>query len=61
LDSGSSIRNACPASDIKAGGRPQLWLDTAKVHLFDPREGHSLTVERARRPPARSQTPWTIG
>jgi multiple sugar transport system ATP-binding protein len=37
-----------PASSIQAGSRAQLWMDTAKIHLFDPRTGESLTVGRAR-------------
>jgi multiple sugar transport system ATP-binding protein len=36
------------ASQIKQGGRAKLWLDTTKVHLFDPHGGDSLTVSRAR-------------
>jgi multiple sugar transport system ATP-binding protein len=37
-----------PASEIKAGSKAQLWLDTSKVHMFDPRGGESLTADRAR-------------
>src|SRR4051794_4555804 len=36
------------ASDVKAGAAAKLWIDTTKIHLFDPASGHSLTVERAR-------------
>jgi multiple sugar transport system ATP-binding protein len=37
-----------PASAIKAGQTARLWLDTAKLHFFDPASGDSLTVGRAR-------------
>ncbi|MEA2383638.1 MAG: hypothetical protein QOH72_4711, partial [Solirubrobacteraceae bacterium] len=30
-------------STVKAGERAKLWLDTAKIHLFNPSDGHSLT------------------
>jgi multiple sugar transport system ATP-binding protein len=32
-----------PSSSIKAGETARLWLDTSKVHLFDPQSGDSLT------------------
>ncbi|TYB49030.1 ABC transporter ATP-binding protein [Actinomadura chibensis] len=31
------------ASAIKPGGESELWIDTAKVHLFDPATGENLT------------------
>ena|SRR5947209_8096380 len=37
-----------PVSNVKAGQTARLWVDTSKVHLFDPSSGASLTVERAR-------------
>src|SRR5689334_1051751 len=37
-----------PASGVKAGAPAKLWIDTSKVHLFDPGSGESLTVARAR-------------
>jgi multiple sugar transport system ATP-binding protein len=37
-----------PATDVKAGASARLWIDTSKVHLFDPSNGKSLTVEKAR-------------
>src|SRR4051812_15528751 len=37
-----------PTSNVKAGAPARLWVDTAKVHLFDPQSGGSLTVDRAR-------------
>jgi len=35
-----------PSSDIQAGRRAKLWLDTTKIHLFDPSTGESLTVQK---------------
>jgi multiple sugar transport system ATP-binding protein len=43
-----------PSSDIQAGGRARLWLDTSKIHLFDPSTGESLTVQK--RTPAAAAT-----
>ncbi|HYJ20960.1 MAG TPA: sn-glycerol-3-phosphate ABC transporter ATP-binding protein UgpC [Solirubrobacterales bacterium] len=31
-----------PTSEVKRGGRTELWADTAKLHLFDPESGESL-------------------
>jgi multiple sugar transport system ATP-binding protein len=42
-----------PSSDIRAGQRARLWLDTTKIHLFDPSTGESLTVQK-RAPAAAS-------
>ncbi|MFL5893420.1 MAG: ABC transporter ATP-binding protein, partial [Solirubrobacterales bacterium] len=36
------------ASSVKAGDTAKLWIDTSKIHLFDPANGESLTVSRAR-------------
>src|SRR3954463_8628569 len=32
-----------PASNITAGSRGRFWLDTTKVHLFEPQSGDALT------------------
>jgi multiple sugar transport system ATP-binding protein len=32
-----------PASKVKRGDTVKLWADTAKLHLFDPESGESLT------------------
>src|SRR5207247_454883 len=40
-----------PASDIRADTTARLWMDTSKVHLFDPRTGEPLTHRGARSPP----------
>jgi multiple sugar transport system ATP-binding protein len=36
-----------PASSTQAGGKGRFWLDTSKIHLFDPHGGESLSA-RAR-------------
>jgi multiple sugar transport system ATP-binding protein len=36
------------ASSIQAGSKGRFWLDTRKVHLFEPDSGDSLTAARAR-------------
>jgi multiple sugar transport system ATP-binding protein len=33
-----------PASSIQAGTKGRLWLDTSKIHLFEPRSGDSLSA-----------------
>jgi multiple sugar transport system ATP-binding protein len=33
-------------SRIKEGEQAELWVDTAKMHLFDPASGENLTVDR---------------
>jgi multiple sugar transport system ATP-binding protein len=37
-----------PTSDVRIGRNARLWLDTRKVHIFDPRDGTSLTNEPQR-------------
>jgi len=32
-----------PDSTVARGERARLWMDTTKLHLFDPKTGHSLT------------------
>jgi multiple sugar transport system ATP-binding protein len=32
-----------PTSRVKRGDRAELWADTAKLHLFDPESGESLS------------------
>jgi multiple sugar transport system ATP-binding protein len=47
-EANQAIARLEPASDIQAGRRARLWLDTTKLHLFDPSTGDSLTVQRPR-------------
>jgi len=36
------------ASRIREGEEAEIWVDGAKMHLFDPATGENLTVDRAR-------------
>ena len=33
-----------PSSEIRAGGRADLWFDTERIHVFDPATGENLTA-----------------
>jgi multiple sugar transport system ATP-binding protein len=41
--SGHAVARVDAGSDVRAGQRAKLWLDTEKLHLFDPSSGQSLT------------------
>jgi multiple sugar transport system ATP-binding protein len=41
--SGHAVARLDAASEVRAGSRTKLWLNTEKVHLFDPSDGRSLT------------------
>src|SRR3954449_1259312 len=41
--SGHAVARVDAASGVKAGQRSRLWLDTEKIHVFDPGNGQSLT------------------
>jgi multiple sugar transport system ATP-binding protein len=41
--SGHAVARVDAASEVRAGQRSKLWLDTEKIHLFDPSSGQSLT------------------
>jgi multiple sugar transport system ATP-binding protein len=41
--SGHAVARVDAASNVRAGERAKLWLDTEKIHLFDPGSGQSLT------------------
>jgi multiple sugar transport system ATP-binding protein len=44
--SGHAVARVDAASKVRAGERAKLWLDTEKIHLFDPSDGQSLTRTR---------------
>jgi multiple sugar transport system ATP-binding protein len=44
--SGHAVARVDADSDVQAGQRAKLWLDTRKLHLFDPHDGASLTRPR---------------
>jgi multiple sugar transport system ATP-binding protein len=35
-----------PTSEVRQGTRARLWMDTDKLHLFDPSDGHNMTARR---------------
>jgi multiple sugar transport system ATP-binding protein len=48
--SGHAVARVDANSDVQAGQRSKLWLDIRKLHLFDPRDGASLTRPRDTTP-----------
>ena len=42
-----AIARLDPTSDVRVGRPAKLWLDTRKIHIFDPADGHSLTTDRS--------------
>jgi multiple sugar transport system ATP-binding protein len=50
---GRAVARLDPTSDVRAGRPARLWVDTTRMHLFDSKDGHSLTLpreDRAERP-----------
>ena len=41
--SGHAVARVDAASDMTEGQRATIWLDTGKLHVFDPSDGSSLT------------------
>jgi multiple sugar transport system ATP-binding protein len=41
---GQVVARVEAASQIRRGQDAELWLDTTKMHFFDPSDGHSLTA-----------------
>ena len=41
------VINLDGASRIQAGDRAKIWMDTSKMHLFDPETQDNLTVDLA--------------
>jgi multiple sugar transport system ATP-binding protein len=41
--SGHAVARVDAGSGVRAGERAKLWLDIAKIHVFDPSDGHSMT------------------
>jgi multiple sugar transport system ATP-binding protein len=40
------VINLDGASKVREGDEAEIWVDTAKIHLFDPKTGENLTVDR---------------
>jgi multiple sugar transport system ATP-binding protein len=41
--SGHAVARVDPTSEFKEGQRAKIWLDTSKLHVFDPSDGSSMT------------------
>jgi multiple sugar transport system ATP-binding protein len=41
--SGHAVARVDPASEFKEGQRAKIWLDTRKLHVFNPSDGSSMT------------------
>jgi multiple sugar transport system ATP-binding protein len=41
--SGHAVARVDAGSGVTAGQRTKLWLNTEKIHVFDPSDGHSMT------------------
>jgi multiple sugar transport system ATP-binding protein len=41
-EAGRIVARLAPESKVRPGARTKLWLDTDKLHLFDPSSGRSL-------------------
>jgi multiple sugar transport system ATP-binding protein len=41
--SGHAVARVDAGSGVVAGQRSKLWLNTEKIHVFDPSDGHSMT------------------
>jgi len=37
-------------SRVRPGEEAELWIDTSKLHLFDPASGDNLTRDLVRQP-----------
>ena len=41
-----------PTSRVRPGEKAEIWLDTTRIHLFDPRTGENLTRAAVSEQPA---------
>ncbi len=44
-DESQIVARLDPASKVREGEEAQLWVDTTRLHLFDPETGDSLTYQ----------------
>jgi len=44
-EEGRIVARLDPASQVRVGQESELWVDSSKVHLFDPDDGRNLTTE----------------
>ena len=43
---GQVVARVAAESQIKRGDEVELWVDTSKLHFFDPANGHNLTARQ---------------
>jgi multiple sugar transport system ATP-binding protein len=41
---GHAVARVSPESRAQAGQKSRLWIDTSKIHLFDPSDGRNLAI-----------------
>src|SRR3954447_6797078 len=53
-DENEAVFRLEPSSSVQAGSKGRFWLDTSKVHLFEPQSGDALTSQGTHQqaPPA---------
>src|SRR5436305_10215420 len=56
-DENEAVLRLEPASGIQAGSRGRFWLDTSKIHLFEPQSGDALTSQEASSGPPSADAP----
>jgi multiple sugar transport system ATP-binding protein len=44
-EEGRIVARLDPASEVRVGHEAELWVDSTKVHLFDPDDGRNLTTD----------------
>jgi multiple sugar transport system ATP-binding protein len=50
LGEGQVVARVGAESQIKRGDEVELWVDTSKLHFFDPANGHNLTAKQEPAP-----------
>ena len=56
-EEGRIVARLDPASKVREGEESELWVDARKLHLFDPKDGRSLTSEAGGPPATGGQGP----
>jgi multiple sugar transport system ATP-binding protein len=55
--SGHAVARVDASSTVRTGERAKLWVDTRKLHIFDPSDGSSMTLPRDPTPTAAASAP----
>ena len=56
-EEGRIVARLDAASQVRQGGEAELWVDPARLHLFDPGDGRSLTSRHSAPPATDGQSP----